>query len=165
MKRISLLLAASFVLTLFATASLAQSGSSSVRGLVTDPQGSPVAGAAVTLANSERNFSRSQTTNTDGNYLFKPVPAGTYRLEVEMKGFKKSLITTVQAQVDTPTDVNVQLEVGSVSETVNITSAGEAPINTTDATIGNTFDSRRISELPLNARNRVGLLSLQPGVT
>ena len=85
MKRISLLLAASFVLTLFATASLAQSGSSSVRGLVTDPQGSPVAGAAVTLANSERNFSRSQTTNTDGNYLFKPVPAGTYRLEVEMK--------------------------------------------------------------------------------
>ena len=165
MKRISLLLAASFVLTLFATASLAQSGSSSVRGLVTDPQGSPVAGAAVTLANSERNFSRSQTTNTDGNYLFKPVPAGTYRLEVEMKGFKKSLITTVQAQVDTPTDVNVQLEVGSVSETVNITSAGEAPINTTDATIGNTFDSRRISELPLNARNVVGLLSLQPGVT
>jgi hypothetical protein len=165
MKRISLFLAASFVLVLLATASLAQSGSSSVRGLVTDPQGSPVAGATVTLANSERNFSRSQTTNTDGNYLFKPVPAGIYRLEIESRGFKKSVVNTVQAQVDTAADIDVQLEVGNVSETVNIMSAGEAPINTTDATIGNTFDSRRISELPLNARNVVGLLSLQPGVT
>ena len=165
MKRISLLLAASFVLTLFASASLAQSGASTVRGLVTDPQGSPVAGATVTLANTERNYSRSQTTNTDGGYLFKPVPPGTYRLEVESKGFKKSVISSVQAQVDTAADIDVHLEVGNVSETVTITSAGEAPINTTDATIGNTFDSRRISELPLNARNVVGLLSLQPGVT
>jgi Carboxypeptidase regulatory-like domain len=165
MKRIPLLLAASFLLALFATGSMAQSGSSSVRGTVTDPQGSPVPGANVTLANPERNFSRSQITNADGNYLFKPVPAGTYRLEVESKGFKKALIASVQALVDTPTDSNVQLEVGNVSETVNIASASDAPINTTDATIGNTFDSRRISELPLNARNVVGLLSLQPGVT
>src|SRR6266850_8039633 len=165
MKRISLALIASFVLVLLASASFAQTGSSSVRGIVSDPQGNAIAGANVTLANAERNFSRSQTTGTDGGYLFKPVPPGTYRLEIESKGFKKSVVATVQAQVDTASDVNVQLEVGSVSETVTITSAGEAPINTTDATIGNTFDSRRISELPLNARNVVGLLSLQPGVT
>jgi transcriptional regulator of nitric oxide reductase len=147
MKKISLLLAAAFILALLVTASLSQSGLSSVRGLVTDTKVSPVAGATVTLANSERNFSRSQTTNTEGNYLFKPVPAGTYRLEVESTGFKKALKSNVQALVDTATDANVQLEVGSVSETVNVTSAGEAPINTTDATIGNSFDSRRISEL------------------
>jgi hypothetical protein len=165
MKRISLLLAAAFLLALLPIVSVAQSGSSSVRGIVTDPKDSPVAGANVTLANSERNFSRSQTTNTDGAYLFKPVPPGSYRLEVESKGFKKSLIATVQARVDSPADVNVQLELGTVSETVNIASAGDAPINTTDATIGNTFDSKRISELPLNARNVVSLLSLQPGVT
>ena len=165
MKRIPMLLAASFVLTLLATASLAQSGSSSVRGLVTDPQGNPVAGASVTLADARRNFSRSQTTNSDGNYLFKPVPSGLYRLEVESRGFKKSVVASVEAQVDTAADVDVQLEVGSVSETVNIASSGEAPINTTDATLGNTFNSKRISELPLNARNVVGLLSLQAGVT
>jgi hypothetical protein len=165
MKRTSLVLVASFALALFTSVSFAQTGSSSVRGVVTDPKGSPVPGASVTLANTERNFSRTQATNADGGYLFKPVPPGTYRLEVESRGFKKSLVTTVQAQVDSATDIDVQLEVGSVSETVNITSAGEAPINTTDATIGNTFDSRRISELPLNARNVVGLLSLQPGVT
>src|ERR1700704_6443270 len=97
MKRLSLVLAALFVVALFAPASLAQTGSSSVRGLVTDPQSNAVPGATVTLANKERNFSRSQTTNADGNYLFKPIPPGTYRLEVEMKGFKKSLVSTVQA--------------------------------------------------------------------
>src|SRR6266550_472619 len=166
MKRIALLLAASLLLVVSAISSFGQSGSSSVRGVVKDPQGNAVAGATVTLASPERNFSRTQTTNTEGGYLFKPIPPGTYRLEVEMKGFKKALIGSLQAQVDTPSDVDVQLEVGSVAETVNITSAdAEAPINTTDATIGNTFDSRRISELPLNARNVVGLLSLQPGVT
>jgi Carboxypeptidase regulatory-like domain len=163
MKRISLLSAAAFLVALLPIVCAAQT--SSVRGIVTDPQNNPVAGANVTLANTERNFSRTQTTNTDGAYSFKPVPPGTYHLEVESKGFKKASIATVQAQVDTPTDVNVALEIGNVSETVNIASAGDAPLNTTDATLGNTFDSKRISELPLNARNVVGLLSLQPGVT
>lgn len=165
MRKIVLLLAASLLLVMASISSFAQQGQSSVRGIVSDPKGSPIAGATVTLAAPERNFSRTQVTTTDGQYLFKPIPPGTYRLDVEMKGFKKSLIASLQAQVDTPTDVDVQLEVGSVTETVNITSAAEAPLNTSDATIGNTFDSRRISELPLNARNVVSLLSLQPGVT
>lgn len=166
MRRIALMLAASLLLVIASISSFGQQGQSSVRGIVTDPKGSPIAGAAVTLAAPEKNFTRTQVTNSDGQYQFKPIPPGTYRVDVEMKGFKKSLISSLQAQVDTPTDVDIQMEVGSVSETVNITSAdAEAPINTTDATIGNTFDSRRISELPLNARNVVGLLSLQPGVT
>jgi len=143
----------------------AQSGSSSLRGIVSDPHGSPVVGATVTISNSERNFNRTQVTNSDGAYQFKPIPPGTYRLEVENTGFKKYLVNSVEARVDTGTDVDVQLEVGAVNETVNVASAGEAPINTTDATLGITFDSRKISELPLNARNVVSLLSLQPGVT
>ena len=59
-----------------------------------------------------------------------------------MKGFKKALLSNVKALVDTPTDLDVQLEVGSVNETVNITSGSEAPLNTTDATLGNTFERR-----------------------
>jgi hypothetical protein len=165
MRRIVSLAVVCLLFMFFASFTFGQSGSSSVRGIVTDPQGSPVAGANVTLSSPERNFTRTQTSNTDGAYVFKPITPGTYHLAVEMTGFKRASIASVQAQVDTPTDLNVQLEVGNVSETVNITSAAEAPINTTDATIGNTFDSRRISELPLNARNVVGLLSLQPGVT
>jgi len=153
MRKIPLLLAASLLLVIASISSFAQQGQSSVRGIVTDPKGSPIPGATVTLAAPERNFTRTQVTSSEGQYLFKPIPPGTYRLDVEMKGFKKSLIASLQAQVDTPTDVDVQMEVGSVSETVNITSAdAEAPINTTDATIGNTFDSRRISDFRRSTR-------------
>lgn len=165
MKRLSLVLIASFVLVLLASASFAQTGSSSVRGIVSDPQGNAVAGANVTLSDAARSFSRTQVTNTDGGYVFTGIPPGDYRVEVEMKGFKKALTVDVHARVDTPTNVDVQLEVGNVSETVNVISGSEAALNTTDATLGNTFESRRITELPLNARNVVGLLSLQPGVT
>jgi hypothetical protein len=144
---------------------LAQTGTSSVRGTIVDPQGGAVAGATVTLTNAEKNFTRSQVTNEEGVYAFNSVPPGRYRIEAEAKGFKKIAVSDVQAQVDTPTAVDLKLEVGNVNEVVTITSGAEAPLNTADATMGNTFESRRIEQLPLNARNVVGLLSLQPGVT
>ncbi|HKR00136.1 MAG TPA: carboxypeptidase-like regulatory domain-containing protein [Pyrinomonadaceae bacterium] len=144
---------------------LAQTGTSSVRGTVTDQQGRAVAGATVTLTNSEKNFTRTQTSNEEGVYSFTAVPPGNYRVEAEASGFKKASVTEVRALVDTPTEVNVQLEVGNVTEVVNIVAGSEAPLNTSDASIGIAFESRRIQELPLNARNVVGLLSLQPGVT
>jgi hypothetical protein len=144
---------------------LAQAGSSSVRGIVTDLQGRAISGANVSLINEQKNFSRTQTTTEGGTYVFTAVPPDMYRIEVEATGFKKSSVTQVQALVDTPSNIDVQLEVGNISETVSVTAGGDAPINTSDATIGNTFESRRITELPLNAGNVVGLLSLQPGVT
>src|SRR4029079_18842562 len=154
-----------FTIVVLASVAFAQSGRSTVRGTVKDPQGNLIAGATVTLTNAEKNFTRTQTTSSDGNYVFAAIPPGTYQLEVEGTGFKKTSVSTVNAPVDTSVDVNVALEVGAVSETVNVTAGGDAPRNTTDATIGNAFGSRTIQQLPLNARNVVGLLSLQPGVT
>ncbi|MDT4897714.1 MAG: hypothetical protein QOH25_2791 [Acidobacteriota bacterium] len=143
----------------------AQTGSSSVRGTVVDQQGNAVAGATVTLTSPEKNFTRTQTTSESGGYVFNTVPPGAYRLETEGAGFKKAVVDNISALVDTPREVNVQLEAGNISESVTISAGDTTPLNTTDATIGNTFESRRIQELPLNARNVVGLLSLQPGVT
>jgi hypothetical protein len=148
-----------------ASAAFAQSGTSTVRGTVEDAQGNAVPGAAVTLADDERQFSRTQTTDGEGGYTFSAVPPGAYRLEVEAPGFKKVVTRDVRALVNTPTDVNVSLEVGSVNEEVSVSASAEAPINTTDATVGNTFTERQILQLPLEARNVAGLLSLQPGVT
>ncbi len=152
-------------LALFACpGTFAQTGTSSIRGTVTDQQGGVIAGANVTLTSTEKNFNRTQVTTEDGGYLFNTVPPGAYRVVVEAAGFKRS-VAEVTAQVDTPLALDMQMEPGSISESVTITSADTAPLNTTDATIGNAFESRRIQELPLNARNVVGLLSLQPGVT
>ena len=146
-------------------AAQAQSGRATVKGLVQDQQGNVVAGATVTLSDQNKNFSRTQTSNQDGAYTFTAIPPGTYKVEVEAAGFKKTVITDVQAAVDSTIDVNAALEVGQVTETVNVASTNDAPLNTNDATIGTSFDRQRISDLPLNAGNVVALLSLQPGVT
>ncbi len=144
---------------------LAQTGTAVIRGTVNDQTGKAVAGVTVTLTSTEKNFSRTQTTSDEGIYVFSSLSPGNYRLEAEANNFKKVSMTDVVAQVDTQRSINIELEVGSVSEVTNVSASFEAPINTTDATIGNTFESRRIENLPLNARNIVGLLSLQPGVT
>ena len=117
-------------------AALAQSGRSTVRGTVRDQQGNVVTGATVTLTDAGRNFTRTQTTNDEGGYTFTAVPPGTYRVEVEATGFKKAAVAEVQALVDTPVEVDVPLEAGLSNETVTVTGSIEAPLNTTDATIG-----------------------------
>ena len=172
MKRQSLLadvilltLSMLLVMSIGCLSAFGQSGTSTIRGTVSDPQGNMVAGASVTLSNVEKSFSRAAVTNTDGGYVFSLVPPGTYSVQTEAKGFKKAVASNVKAQVNTPTELDVRLEIGNVTETVNISSGAEAPINTSDATIGNTFTNKHISQLPLEARNVAGLLSLQPGVT
>src|SRR5688500_3619117 len=152
-------------LMLVATISYGQSGGSTVRGTVRDPNGNLVSGANVTLTDPEKNFTRTQPTNEDGAYVFNAIPPGTYRLDVAAPGFKTASATGLVALVDTLTEKDVQLEVGAVSETVDVTAGAEAAINTSDASLGNSFERKRIVELPLNANNVVGLLSLQPGVT
>ena len=144
----------------------AQSGKSSVRGTVLDPNGQVVAGAQTTLTSIETNSARTQTTNDQGTFLFDLISPGLYRIEVEVTGFKKSVLNEVLAQVDKPTSVDIRLEVGNVSEAVSV-SAGSADVlvNKQDGTIGNNFQSAQITQLPLESRNVVALLSLQPGVT
>jgi carboxypeptidase family protein len=152
-------------LLIILTSSTALAQSTVVRGTVTDQQGKAIAGAKVTLTSVGKNLSRSQTTNEDGIYVFNSTAPGNYRIDVEAASFKKVSIGNVDALVDTPREINVQLEVGAVAEAMNVTATNEAPINTTDASLGNAFENKRVVELPLNARNIVGLLSLQAGVT
>ena len=94
------------------------------------------------------------------------ITPSTYRLEVEAKGFKKKVVANVNALIGKQTEANVELEVGAATEIVEVrASAQEAIINTQDATLGNNFESIQITQLPLEARNIVDLLSLQPGST
>ncbi len=154
-----------FLLASFGLA-VAQTGSSTVNGTVQDAQGNAISGAKLTLKNAERNFSRETTSAADGSFLFNVVPPGTYVIEVEANGFKKNVINDVKALTDNRVSVSISLEVGQVTEVVNVSaSAAENIINTQDASLGNNFVSQQIIQLPLNARNVGNLLSLQPGVT
>ncbi len=154
----------SFLLVAFCvSAVLAQN--TSISGLVSDPQNNAIPGATITLTNKANSAVRTLTSGSDGSFQIPQVPPGMYRIKVEGTGFASIVADDVQVLVNTPLTLNLQFkQLGSVTDTVTVT-GGEAIINTTDATIGNTFDNRRVQELPLLSRNVVGLLSLQPGVT
>ena len=154
------------VFALSSGAAFAQGGTSTVNGTVLDQQGNRIAGATVTLSNTEKSFTRSQTSSGSGSFSFALIPPGQYSLEAEAAGFKKAVITDVSALVDKATTLDVGLEVGAVTETVTVSSgAAEVLLNTQDATIGNNFVHQQITQLPLEARNPISLLTLQPGVT
>lgn len=145
------------------TVALAQN--TSVSGVITDPQNGAIAGATVTLTNKTTNTTRTVTSTSDGTYQFPQVVPGLYQLRAEAQGFKALVRDDVQVLVSTPLTLNLNFkEIGAVNETVTV-QGGETALNTTDATIGNTFNELKIKDLPLNARNVVNLLSLQPGVT
>jgi hypothetical protein len=137
-----------------------------VRGTVTDQQGNVVPGATVTLVSTGTGASRTATTSDNGTYTFDLIQPGDYRIEVEAKGFKKSAVNDVHALAAKPTPVDVKLEVGSVSETVTVSAgSGEVLLNRDDATLGNVFVNKQITQLPIVGRSVPSLLTLQPGVT
>jgi hypothetical protein len=144
----------------------AQTGTSTIRGTITDPSGGVISGATVTLINTQTNATRTVTSGDTGNYVFDLITPSTYRVTVEAAGFKKKVTENVQALIGKPTTADVALEVGAVNEVVEVrTSDQESLVNTQDATLGNNFNSLQITQLPLEARSVVDLLSLQPGST
>src|SRR5271157_1727287 len=135
----------------------------SLRGTISDPTGSTVAGAKVVLSNSESRTERSATTAEQGEYQFLFVPPGTYSLTVTATGFRPYKLAGLQLLVNTPATINAQLKVGASNEVVEVT--GEAPaLNLVDASLGNSFDQTLVQDIPLEGRNVPDLLSLQAGV-
>ncbi|MDX2032162.1 MAG: TonB-dependent receptor [Blastocatellia bacterium] len=137
----------------------------SISGTITDPQGNAVAGATITISSRITGVSRTVTTASDGTYQAPQIAPGAYRVRVEAQGFASVVNDDVKVQISTPLTLNLAFQqVGAVTDTVTVT-GGEATLNTTDATLGNSFNNTKIVELPLNARNVPNLLSLQAGVT
>jgi carboxypeptidase family protein len=136
---------------------------SSLRGSVTDRSGGTVSGASVMLSSAQTGFTREVSSAADGVYQFLDVPPGMYAVTVNAQGFKSATLNHIQLLVNTPATADVVLEVGSTSEVVTVTSE-VATLNTEDATVGNAFQQNQVEQLPIESRNVVDLLSLQPGV-
>ena len=151
------------LITLFLAPFPARAQSSSLRGTVTDAQSALIPGAVVTATNLDTAVMRSTISDDAGAYAFAQLPPGMYKIQGELPGFS-TFSAQVRSQIDTPALLNIKLEVGTVAETVNVLS-DVAAINTENATIGNPFTETQVRQLPLQTRNVVELLSLQPGVT
>ena len=142
----------------------AQAGAASVYGDIKDQQGAGLPGATVTLTSAGTGASRTTTTNEIGGYRFVALTPGLYTLKIELAGFRTAVHDKLELAVDTATRQDAALALGNVSETIEV-AARASIINTTDASLGNTMTERQIQQLPLEARNPVGLLSLQAGAT
>src|SRR2546430_6521876 len=139
-----------------------QSTYGSIAGSVTDPSGAAIPDAQVTLTNLGTAEKRTQPTGADGLYSFVNLLPGNYRIEVEKQGFKRITREPVVVQVQQSTKIDVALQVGQVSETVEVIS--ETPLLQSEtSSLGQVVEQRKANELPLNGRNIYNLITLSPG--
>src|SRR5215475_12620791 len=162
-KTLTLLLSAVCLSLALAVCALAQTSTSRISGTVTDGAGAVVAGAKVTTKNDATGVTQTQTTTEAGLYSFPSLPVGSYTITVEMTGFKTANQPGVIVQVNTPVTADIAMEVGQTNEVVNI-AGGVERLQTENATIGNVVQQKAIESLPLNGRNPLTLITLEPGV-
>jgi hypothetical protein len=140
-----------------------QDVTASITGTVTDSSGAPLAGAMVTAKDMDRGTTWPSTTNNDGLYNILRIPVGTYSLRVEAKGFRTTLIPPFVLVLNQTARIDVQMKVGAVTETVQVT--GAAPVLQTESTeVSMLIDSKTLTTLPLASRNYIQLALLSPGV-
>lgn len=141
----------------------AQQIAGSIVGTITDASGSVVPKAEVTITNVNTNAARQAQTDDSGNYTVPFLTAGTYRIGSAAKGFRQKTVDNALLQVGQTLRVDVQLEVGDTTQTVEV-QAATASLQTENATVGSVLDAQKIVDLPLNGRNFVQLAQLIPGV-
>ena len=151
------------VLLLSVPIAFAQTTDASVSGAVTDQSGAHVAGAMVTAFHSANGISTRALTNEAGVYTFAALVPGTYRFTAEHSGFRKAFLNDVELDVGSKLTVNLPLEIGATTESVEVSSAA-AEVNTSTASIGNVVTGRKLLDLPLAGRSSYDLIVTQPGV-
>jgi outer membrane receptor protein involved in Fe transport len=158
--RLALVALAAFGLSADARAQLS---TATLSGTITDSTGAAIPGATVTLTQTETNYVRAGKTKGDGSYREEFLPVGPYKISVAASGFKTLERSGVTLSVLQNVDVNLQLEIGTTGETIEV--SAEAPlINPNNSTLGRTISNVEIDNLPLVDRNVYTLLDLTPGV-
>jgi len=152
-----------FLLSSMTPALRAQSTNASVTGRVTDPSKALVADAKVTIVNAGSNFRYEGATNASGEFYLTNLLPSLYQIEIEKPGFKKLIKPGVTLHVQDAIEINFELTLGSVSESVTVES-GAPVVNTESATVSTVIDRAFVENLPLNGRSFQSLITLTPGV-
>ena len=145
-----------------ATFAFGQTAATSLRGVVKDPSGALVPGATITLVNKANGNASSATANSAGSYVFPQIAPARYSITVSASGFGDQT-KTAELLVNQPATVDFTLSVQSSSVTVDV-SASAQTLNTADATLGDSFGNATIQAIPMEGRDPVALLTMQPGV-
>jgi hypothetical protein len=147
----------------FSAALQGQEARGTITGRVIDPSGAVVVGAEVRVTNLATGVSATSRTNDSGAYSIPYLPLGTYSLVAESSGFKRVERTSIEVRVNDVLDIPLQLEVGNVNETIQVT-ATTPLLESSTAGVGQVIDGRRLTELPIQGGNASELALLAPGV-
>ena len=152
--------------TLLGCFAFAQTSNTSLSGTVKDQQGSVIPNATIVLTNVATATVRTQKTSQEGHYSFDLLTPGDYKLEVQASTFRRQMLQDIHVLVANANTLDVHMEVGTLAETVEVSAqSSQVMVDTQDASLGNNFISQQITQLPLEPRNVLSLLTLQPGVT
>ncbi len=148
--------------TLLSLGALAQIQNGTLSGDITDPSGAAIAHAKVTIKNQATDFVIPAVSNQQGHFVANQVPVGVYRVTVEAPGFKSESHTNVQVNAGSIAHSDYKLQVGAVSEVVEVTGAPPT-VNTEDSKLGQIVSGSQVANLPLNGRNVYDLIQMAPG--
>src|SRR5262245_734171 len=140
---------AALLTLLLASFVLGQSDRGTITGTVTDSPGAAVPGAKVTVTNLATNADSTAVTTSDGVYSIVALQPGAYRVRIEKSGFKRAELGQVAGVIGNTTAANVTMEVGQVSETVEIAAAAGGQVQTENAKISSQVSNKQIDQLPL----------------
>jgi hypothetical protein len=157
---ISLVIA--FQISVLGCAVLWGQATAEISGTANDQSGAVLPGVEITVTQTDTGISRSTVTNETGSYVLPNLAIGPYRLEAGLPGFRTYVQTGIVLQVNSSPVINVVLEVGQVSEQVEV-QANAALVETRSSTVGSVIENERILELPLNGRVVTDLISLAGG--
>jgi hypothetical protein len=143
---------------------MAQVDTGTILGTVKDQTGAVVPGAKVTIVNQGTADNISTLTRSDGTYIVTPLKIGSYRISVELAGFKKEENAAFDLNIQQQAVVDFVLQAGATSETVQVTSQA-ALLQTQSATVGQVIGAHTVENMPLNGRDWTTLATLTPGVT
>jgi hypothetical protein len=153
------------ILFLFYVAPVAaQEAGGTIVGTVTDPGGSAVASAGVSIRNVATGVTRDTTTSEDGVYVAPNLIPGTYEITVILTGFATAVIQNVGLLAGERREVNVSMKIGQVSDKVNVIGTEISDVELASSEVRGVMDSHTINELPLNGRDWTSLTLLEPGV-
>ncbi len=154
-----------FVFSVFSPVAMGQAANTgTVSGTVSDQSGAAVVGAAVTLVDTATGTERTAVTNDTGRYLFANIVPGIYNVTISKSGFRATKFTKQEVTVGTVLTLNVSMELGSVSQTVEVTATG-AELQNLNATVGSTVAGDLLQSLPSIGRDTSTFVTLQPGVS
>ena len=140
------------------------STSGNITGTVRDPQGAAVPKAEVTITDEKTGVSRTVRATEDGFYTATSLPVSTYTISTAPTGFKKTITTGVELHVNENKTVNLDVQVGQVTETVTVTT-DQATVEVRSGEVSSLIQEKQVKELPLNGRNYAQLALMVPGVS